>query len=87
MYIRAPSQDKVKSVAELKGFKKTGILRPQQSQTVSFTIGLADICAFNSFLSLWVAEKGNYAIKIGASSVDVRLEADFNKVERSELAL
>ncbi len=87
LYLSAPSHDRVKPVAELKGFNKTGLLKPQQSQTLSFTIGLADLSSFDPVQSLWVVEKGCYVIKIGASSMDIRLEANFNKVAASQLSV
>lgn len=87
LYISAPSGALAKPDAELRAFAKTALLAPGQSATVSFNIGVTDLTSFDPELSKWVAERGSYQVKIGASSLDIRLETDFNKSARSELEL
>lgn len=87
LYISAPCADLAKPEAELRAFAKTQLLAPQQSETVCFNIDVANLTSFDPELSKWVAEPGSYRVKIGASSLDIRLETGFNKSARTELGL
>lgn len=78
LYISAPANKMDKPSEELKGFAKTALLQPGQSQKISFTIGAADLASFDTNTSSWVAEAGKYAVKIGASSLDIRQTTPFN---------
>jgi beta-glucosidase len=78
LYISAPTQKLYKPESELKGFAKTGLLQPGQSQTLSFTVTAADLASFDASSSAWVAEAGTYTVKIGASSTRIKLS---NKIE------
>ncbi len=62
----------------LKGFKKTSLLKPGESQVLSFDISKKDLASFDPKLSSWTAEKGTYTIKIGASSKEIKQTATFN---------
>lgn len=77
LYIAAPAGKLDKPAAELKGFLKTGLLQPGQSQKITFTISAADLASFHTGSTSWIAEAGNYAVKIGASSTDIRQTAGF----------
>ena len=78
LYITAPKGTLDKPFIELKGFDKTVLLQPGQSQTVSFTINASDLASFNTERSAWVADAGNYTVKIGASSDTIKQIAGFN---------
>lgn len=60
---------------ELKGFDKI-YLEPGDAKTVTFTLTEKDFEYYNICLRKWHIESGNYSIKIGASSQDIRLEKD-----------
>jgi beta-glucosidase len=77
LYISAPKGKLDKPSLELKSFTKTRVLQPGQSQTVSFTINGADLASFDTRRSAWIADAGKYSVKIGASSEDIKLAADF----------
>jgi beta-glucosidase len=77
LYIAAPAGKLDKPAAELKAFAKTGLLQPGQSQKITFTITAADLASFHTASTAWIAEAGNYTIKIGASSADTRQTAVF----------
>ena len=77
LYITAPKGKLDKPSLELKAFTKTTVLQPGQSQTVSFTINAADLASFDTGRSAWIADAGKYSVKIGASSEDIKLAADF----------
>lgn len=78
LYLAAPRQKLDKPLMELKGFKKTQLLKPGESEVISFVISKMDLASFNPDLSAWVAEKGSYYVKIGASSGDIRQTATFS---------
>ncbi|MFL6333275.1 MAG: glycoside hydrolase family 3 C-terminal domain-containing protein [Pyrinomonadaceae bacterium] len=85
LYLSAPSRKLAKPSAELKGFAKTGLLSPGQSQTVSFDLGAADLASFDPAASAWVAEAGTYTLKVGASSADIRQAGTF-ELKRETIA-
>lgn len=81
LYITAPAGKLDKPAAELKAFAKTGLLQPGQSQKITFTITAADLASFHTASTAWIAEAGNYTVKIGASSTDIRQTIDFSLVK------
>jgi beta-glucosidase len=78
LYLTAPGKNLDKPIMELKGFKKINLLKPGESQLISFDISKKDLASFDPKLSTWVAEKGVYTVKIGASSNDIKQTATFN---------
>jgi beta-glucosidase len=77
LYLGAPAAKLDKPSMELKGFAKTKLLQPGESQTLTFIINSHNLASFDPKLSTWVAEAGNYKVKVGASSKDIKLEAGF----------
>ncbi|MDE3184702.1 MAG: glycoside hydrolase family 3 C-terminal domain-containing protein [Bacteroidota bacterium] len=77
LYLSAPSKEMKKPSEELKGFAKTNLLKPGQSQTITFTITPKDLSSFDTKSASWIAEAGKYTVKIGASSTDIKQKADF----------
>ena len=78
LYLAAPSTEIEKPVQELKGFAKTKLLKPGESQQLSFELDERSLASFWSGISAWVADKGDYEVRIGASSSDIKLKASFN---------
>jgi beta-glucosidase len=62
---------------ELRGFAKTRLLQPGESQTLSFIISSHNLSSFDPSVSSWIAEAGKYDVKIGASSKDIKLTSSF----------
>ncbi len=85
LYISAPANKLSKPAIELKGFAKTRLLQPGESQTLSFEIGLRSLSSFDPASSSWVAEAGRYDVKAGASSRDIRQTASF-ELESEQIA-
>ena len=65
LYLSAPGKSMEKPVSELKGFTKTKLLAPGESQTLTFKLNARDLASFDANRSAWVAESGNYMVKIG----------------------
>ncbi|PWT78185.1 MAG: glycosyl hydrolase [Bacteroidetes bacterium] len=78
LYISAPAQKLDKPAEELKGFAKTKLLKPGESQTISFTITPEKLASFDTNATAWIAEAGSYSVKIGASSKDIKLTKAFS---------
>jgi beta-glucosidase len=78
LYLSAPAVKLDKPAIELKGFAKTRLLQPGESQNLSFIIDSRSLSSFDPASSSWIAEAGKYDVKIGASSKDIRQTVAFN---------
>jgi beta-glucosidase len=78
LYLSAPHEKLYKPESELKGFEKTKLLLPGESQTLTFILDKRKLASFNTPTSSWIAEAGKYTVKIGASSIDTRLTGTFD---------
>jgi beta-glucosidase len=78
LYLSAPSNKMFKPESELKGFEKTRMLQPDESQTLTFIVDKRKLASFDTSTSAWIAEAGKYVIKIGASSINSKLSGSFN---------
>lgn len=83
VYLKAPKGDLDKPAEELKGFAKTGLLKPGELLTLTFTINAKDLASFNTDQSAWVADPGRYEVKIGVSSEDIKLTTSFTLNRRT----
>ena len=77
LYLSSPESGIEKPFQELKGFAKTKLLKPGDSQQLSFELDARSIASFWTGKSAWVADPGVYLVKIGASSKDIRLKSSF----------
>ncbi|NCD69586.1 glycoside hydrolase family 3 C-terminal domain-containing protein [Mucilaginibacter agri] len=78
LYISAPAKMLNKPESELKGFAKTRLLKPGEAQLLTFNINSADLASFDTATETWIAESGDYKVKIGASSKDIKESGKFN---------
>ncbi len=62
-------------VKELKGFKKV-YLKPGESKTIELTLEKDAFSYFDPTSKQWVADPGEFEIRIGSSSRDIRLRGD-----------
>ena len=73
LYISAPDNKAAnKPAKELKGFAKTKLLKPGESETLTLKVKVADLASFDEAASAWVVAKGEYQFLIGASSQDIK---------------
>jgi beta-glucosidase len=77
VYVRAPSGALDKPALELRGFAKTRTLAPGETETLRVRLGFRDLASFDSQRSAWVAEPGQYVVRIGASAAEIRAERTF----------
>lgn len=71
---------------ELKGFEKIELL-PGETKTVQFDIDKRALSYYSVAKSDWVAEVGNYTVRIGSSSRDIREEISFKAVNDKETTI
>ncbi|HXK09332.1 MAG TPA: glycoside hydrolase family 3 N-terminal domain-containing protein [Vicinamibacteria bacterium] len=77
LYLSAPGKAAPKPALELRAFAKTRLLRPGESESLSFTLTTRDLASFDEASASWRAEAGTYTVKVGASSEDIRQAATF----------
>ncbi len=86
IYVSAPKGNIQKPKRELKGFGKTRLLKPGESQTLHMVIDRRNLTSFDEANSQWLGEAGDYAVEVGdniediTSSVKVRLSEYTEKV-------
>jgi beta-glucosidase len=78
LYVSAPNKYIDKPESELKAFAKTRLLAPGQSQVFTFRLKASDLASFYTGKSEWVADAGEYKVKIGASSRRIEKTVSFN---------
>jgi len=78
VYLNAPAQKMGKPVEVLVAFGKTKLLKPGEKQTLSFTLKARDLASFDESASSWIAEAGNYEVRVGNSSVNIEQKGSFN---------
>jgi len=82
VYLSAPGKTMDKPLQELKGFACTRLLRPDETQTLDFVLDARSLASFDEKNAMWVSEKGDYIIRVGSSSRNIRLQAGFNLPEK-----
>jgi len=68
VYVSAPLGKLVKPFQELKGFKKTKLLEPNESQILELVIRVRDLASYDMDRAAYVLEKGKYIIRVGKNS-------------------
>ncbi len=73
LYVHDSESSVIRPEQELKGFAKVA-LEPGESKTVSFTLDKRAFAYYHTELHDWHVETGEYELRIGASSRDIRLK-------------
>lgn len=68
VYTEKDSTSIDRPIRELRGFAKTRLLSPQESQSLTIDIPLTDLRYWDENKNSWQLEEGNYQIQVGASS-------------------
>lgn len=76
LYIGNPPSNVFKAEKELRAFTKVYLKKGETKQAV-MTFKRSDLSYYHVHLNKWVLENGYYQLLIGASSIDIRLTADF----------
>jgi beta-glucosidase len=71
LYVAQKNPTIFKAAHELKGFEKV-VLAPGESKTVSFSLDKRSFAYYNTDIADWHVESGEYEIRAGASSRDIR---------------
>lgn len=74
LYVADEVSTVIRPEKELKDFAKVE-LKPGETKTVTFTLGKRSFAYYNTDISDWHVESGNFRILIGKSSRDIVLEA------------
>jgi beta-glucosidase len=82
LYLAAPKGSVDKPASELKGFAKTKLLKPGESQTLTFTLLPKDLASFDPGSSAWIADAGRYTVAISSSSRNPKQTASFSLPSR-----
>lgn len=77
IYVTAPKGRLEKPQQELKGFAKTALLAPGESQTLTIQMDAQRLASYSETLSQWLLEKGQYQVSVSTSSRDVRQQLSF----------
>ncbi len=78
LYIHPMTAGTFRPVQELKGFAKVG-LEPGEEKTVTIPLNNRSFALWSIAENAWVIEQGNFELRIGASSRDIRLTARVTK--------
>lgn len=74
LYVGDPVSKEERPIQELKGFEKVW-LKPGESKTVTFRLNRESFQYFSEKQNAWTFEPGEFRLRIGASSRDIRQEA------------
>ena len=76
LYVRDVEARVDRPVKELKAFRRV-VLKPGETQTVSFALDKSALAFYDVTRKDWVVEPGTFEVFVGASSWDIRLKAAF----------
>lgn len=77
LYLKAAPGKLDKPAQELKGFAKSKLLQPGESEMMSFMLTPSDLASFNTGASAFIADKGVYEVRAGISSDEIMQTASF----------
>jgi beta-glucosidase len=75
LYVRDLVGSITRPVKELKGFAKTRLLQPGESETLRISIPCSELASWNEATHEWQVDNGTYTLQVGASSAEIRGKA------------
>ena len=84
LYVSHRSDVMFTAVQELKGFEKV-FLQPGETKSVAFSLTRRDLCYYDVAVQDWRVEGGAYALRLSASSRDVRLTAQIEAAPDADI--
>lgn len=75
VYVSAPDGKLEKPYQELKGYAKTGVLKPGESETVTISIPAASLASYEEATASYILEPGMYYVRVGNSSRNTAIVA------------
>jgi beta-glucosidase len=82
VYLRYPSLRRPLPIKQLHGFERIAT-QPGQTLQVNIPVALADLRLWDDSESKFVTPQGDYAVMVGASSQDIRLQSMFHLGDNS----
>ncbi|MBR0419913.1 MAG: glycoside hydrolase family 3 C-terminal domain-containing protein [Erysipelotrichaceae bacterium] len=68
VYVSAPQGKLNKPWQELKGFKKTALLKPGEQETIDISIPMESLASYDSETAAFIMEEGDYVLRVGDHS-------------------
>lgn len=84
IYVAAPKGNLEKPAKELKGFAKTRLLKPGESETLTMTIPVRDLASYDAKDSQWLADAGTYTFLVGDNVEHTTLKTTLKLGEYTE---
>ena len=75
VYVSAPAGKLEKPYQELRGYAKTKLLAPGESELVTVSFAVNDMASYCEACAAWVLEAGCYVLRVGNSSRDTKVAA------------
>jgi len=75
VYVSKPNDELENPYQELIAFAKTDVLDPGKQQVINITINISSLASYDENTSSWVLAKGDYIIRVGASSRNTSVAA------------
>ena len=80
----APKGNQDKPEQELKGFAKTRLLKPGESQLLTICIPKINLASFYDKKSAWIVDGGTYVFRIGDNSRNILCEGKIKIKKQQE---
>lgn len=84
VYVAAPKGNQNKPEQELKGFAKTRLLKPGESQLLTICIPKINLASFYVKKSAWIVDGGTYVFRIGDNSRNILCEGKIKIKKQQE---
>jgi beta-glucosidase len=77
LYVHDGHSNVDRPIQELKGFRRVN-LAPGEAKVVTFTLDSSAMTFYSTAKKDWVAKPGEFEVRVGASSRDLRLKGAFD---------